>query len=304
MQINKNIICHLLLLLLLLLMIGCKKNDPKVDITVIKDTINVKEQEVVSTTLKEVKRYTKESFVISCGSGCAMNYTPEYVAKFTKTIKVKFTVKMYIDETLSDTYTETYIFYYDKGNKLDSVKLEGKSENVLKTLMPDAQDSFKNFGKNINNDISPNDNLGKGCFELSNLKLPYNKQININTVKYNFLDCNSIRGIEKYNCGEDKLRYLSLPNKSDVRVVLVPQDCGDFNYRYYLLTIKNDIVVGDLYVEGEWYEPENIRDKEVTIFSIDEQYNILVKTTTSKVTTTNSYVLTNDGKIVKKARIF
>ena len=256
----------------------------------------------LNITSNEVKNFTNKSFVIGCGSGCAMNYTPEYVAKSRTTIKVKFIVKMYIDEALSDTYYETYIFYYDKDNKLDSVKLEGKNEDVLKTLMPDAQDSFKNFGKNINNgvNVSTTDRSGNSCFEPSNIALPYNQPININTVKYNFLDCNSIKGIEKYNCGEDKLRYLALPNKGDVSIVLVPQDCGDFNYRYYLLTIKNNIVVGNLYVEGEWFEPENVNDKEVTLFSIDKEYNIIVKTTSSNSTTSNNYILTNEGKILKK----
>ncbi|MFH7015054.1 hypothetical protein [Flavobacterium sp. FlaQc-47] len=289
------------LLVISIFLIGCKKNDSKVDTTVINDTTNVKEQEVVSTTLNEVKNFTNESFVISCGSGCAMNYTPEYVAKSSTTIKVKFIVKMYIDEALSDTYYETYIFYYDKENKLDSVKLEGKSENILKTLMPDAQDSFKNFGKNIvSNDVSPTNKPENNCFEPSNIKLPYNQPININTVKYNFLDCNTIKGIEKYNCGEGKLRYLSLPNKEDVIIILVPQDCGDYNYRYYLLTIENNVVIGNLYVEGEWFEPENVNGKEVTLFSIDKEYNIVVKTISSTYTASNRYILTTDGKIVKK----
>ena len=299
MQKNKKyIIC---ILLLSIFIIGCKKNDPKREVTPIKDTTIVQKQEVVSPPSNGFNNYSNESFAISCGSGCAMNYTPEDVTKYDTTVKVKFNVKMYIDEALSDTYYETYIFYYDKDNKLDNIKLEGKIENILKTLMPDAQDSFKKFGNIINTDVIHINNLKNSCFQISKVKLPYNEVININTVKYNFLDCNSIKGIEKYNCGENKLRYLSLPNKGDVIVILVPQDCGDFNYRYYLLTIKNNIVIGELYVEGEWYEPEHINDKEVSLFSIDKEYNIIVKTRSSQSTVSNSYILTNDGKIVKKS---
>lgn len=58
--------------------------------------------------------------------------------------------------------------------------------------------------------------------------------------------------------------------------------------------------MGNLYVEGEWFEPENVNDKEVTLFSIDKEYNIVVKTTSSNSTTSNSNILMNDGKIVKK----
>lgn len=300
MQTNKKNITFLLLLSMFI--IGCKKSESKIEITSIKDTTKIVEkQEFVSPPLNERNNYTNESFVISCGSGCAMNYAPEDVTKKDKTIKVKFNVKMYINEALSDTYYETYIFYYDNNNKLDNIKLEGKSENILKTLMPDAQDSFKNFGAIINNELIPSNNLKDSCFQTSKVKLPYNELVNIKTVKYNLLSCNSIKGIEKYNCGENKLRYLSLPSKGDISVILVPQDCGDFNYRYYLLSVKNNVVIGDLYVEGEWYEPENFNEKEATSFSIDEEYNIIVKTISSKSTLKNSYILENDGKIVKKS---
>ncbi|MBE8723882.1 hypothetical protein [Flavobacterium hungaricum] len=286
----------LIVLMMSLTIISCKKTDSRKDSNFVAKTVNKKERGIVSTKL-ETKDYKDESFVLSCGSGCAMTYTPEVVEKYAATIKVKFSVKMYVDEVLSDTYDEAYIFYYDKDNKLENVKLEGKSEDILKTLMPDAQDSFKSFGENIN--LTHAEKSKKNCFEPSKLKLPYNQQININTVKYNFLDCNSIKGVDKYDCGENKLRYLSLPSKGDISVILVPQDCGDFAYRYYLLTIKNNIIVGNLYVEGEWYEPENYNDKELTSFSIDEQYNIVVKTKNSTSTTSNTYLII-EGKIVKK----
>nr|WP_294926158.1 hypothetical protein [uncultured Flavobacterium sp.] len=156
MQIKKKyIIC-----ILLLFIVGCRKSDPKRGTTDIKDISSVKKPEVILTTFNELKNYANESFVISCGSGCAMNYTPADVTKNSTTLKVKFNIKMYIDEVLSDTYYEIYIFYYDNTNRLDSIKLEGKSENILTTLMPDAQDSFKNFGKNIiNNDVSHTNKL-------------------------------------------------------------------------------------------------------------------------------------------------
>ncbi|SHE68858.1 hypothetical protein SAMN04488522_101922 [Pedobacter caeni] len=87
--------------------------------------------------------------VISCGSGCAMSYSPENISSNDATIKVKFRVEMFIDESVSDTYDETYIFSYDASNNLEKVQQEGKSENVLENLMPAAQDSFRKFGENL-----------------------------------------------------------------------------------------------------------------------------------------------------------
>ncbi|WP_051349449.1 hypothetical protein [Chryseobacterium gregarium] len=90
-----------------------------------------------------------ESFVISCGSGCAMTYTPESVTGNFPDIQVKFRVEIYIDEQLTDTYDEVYIFSYDNLNQIKNVHPEGKNENVLETLLPSAQKSFRDFGNRL-----------------------------------------------------------------------------------------------------------------------------------------------------------
>ena len=64
----------------------------------------------------------------------------------------------------------------------------------------------------------------------------------------------------------------------NVSVILVPQDCADFNYRFYLLTIFNNKVISSEYVEGEWHEPGDDSYKEITNFNIDENYYITIKT--------------------------
>lgn len=91
-----------------------------------------------------------KSFVISCGSGCAMTYTAENILQNgTTSIKVKFKVEMYTDEQLSDTYYETYFFSYNKNKEIEKINLEGKNENILSNLMPNAQESFREFATEI-----------------------------------------------------------------------------------------------------------------------------------------------------------
>lgn len=60
-----------------------------------------------------------------------------------------------------------------------------------------------------------------------------------------------IQGYEEWGCGNNTIKYIPFKQKEDIRLILVNMDCGDFSYRYYLLTIKNNRIVSNLYVEGE-----------------------------------------------------
>ncbi|WP_051951627.1 hypothetical protein [Flavobacterium sp. ASV13] len=294
MKTNKALIFSVLLTLI----IGCRKNISENESNNFKDTFrttNSKKSLSTSETIKDINK----SFVLSCGSGCAMTYTAENISSEIPIIKVKFKIETYIDEKLSDTYYEVYIFKYDNLNNIIKIEAEGKNENFLENLLPDAKESFKKFSIDLIKDKKLEIKSSQTCFKESVIKLPY-VSVNTKTLKYSLLDCNSIIGIEKYNCNSDKLRYISLPNKENINVILVPQDCGDFDYRYYLLTIKGDKVVGNLYVEGEWYEPEDEKNKEITSFSIDREYNLVVKTQTPNSSILENYVIKNGGNIIKK----
>lgn len=283
--------------ILLLLIIGCKKNISNNESSSLKDTSTIsKLQKSLSTN--EVTKHINKSFVLSCGSGCAMTYTAENISSEASTVKVKFKIEMYLDEKLSDTYYEVYIFKYDNLNNIIKIQPEGKNENLLENLLSDSKESFKKFSIDLIKDKKLETKSSITCFKESEIKLPY-ISANSKTLKYNLLDCNSISGIEKYNCNSDKLRYISLPNKEDINVILIPQDCGDFDYRYYLLTIKNNKIVGNLYVEGEWYEPDDEENKETTSFSIHKDYKLVVKTQTTNSSILKSYVIKNDGNILK-----
>lgn len=138
----------------------------------------------------------------------------------------------------------------------------------------------------------------------SSIQLPYNKKIDIDNVAYNKIGVNLIKGLEDFSCGEDEVRYLSLPPKKDINFILVPQDCADFPYRFFLLTLKENKVVSNLYVEGESFEPENIDNKTITNFQIDEKQIIQVKTIEkargkTKTEIISNYEVNELGKIIK-----
>ncbi|MFC6269760.1 hypothetical protein [Frigoriflavimonas asaccharolytica] len=89
------------------------------------------------------------SFVLSCGSGCAMTYIAKQAEKNLQNVKVKFNVDVYIDETLSESYNESYVFYYDSSNQLKNIKRVGEKEDFLSSQSINGQNSFKKFADDL-----------------------------------------------------------------------------------------------------------------------------------------------------------
>ena len=80
--------------------------------------------------------FTK-SFVVSCGTGCALVYTAKQITRTASSIKVEFEVRMYfaptseddVEPTLEEIFYSSYVFIYDEENNLH--KLMPKGENVI-----------------------------------------------------------------------------------------------------------------------------------------------------------------------------
>ncbi|MEO8516561.1 MAG: hypothetical protein ABI426_07455 [Flavobacterium sp.] len=143
------------------------------------------------------------------------------------------------------------------------------------------------------------------CLLKSNSQLPYSKKIDITKVSYLTADC-IIEGIGDLLCESKTLRYIPLPNFENKRVVLVPMDCGDFNYRFFMVTILKNKMLSSQYVEGEWYEPGKEKYKELTSFTIDEDYKISITKKSlkkGKIVSTEvaDFVINSDG-IFEKAQ--
>ncbi|KUJ60000.1 hypothetical protein AR687_20480 [Flavobacteriaceae bacterium CRH] len=141
------------------------------------------------------------------------------------------------------------------------------------------------------------------CFEKNSQSFPYDKKHPIENIKYKILECDII-GAKEFSCSGEALRYISLPSYNDITLILVPQDCGDNPYRFFLLTVKDNKIISNLYVEGELVDPENAENAEVTNFSIDKDYIIKVKTLEkvkgeTKSEIVNNYEINELGKLIK-----
>jgi hypothetical protein len=276
----KKSIFVLLLIFVIAALFSCKNSSDN-NVLEINKEVNLKKLDSIKSEnnpKQDSNNKNKKSIVISCGSGCAMVYDEENIISTNNSNEVKFKVKMYIDEVLTDTYYETYIFICDDTGNIKKINLKGKDDNLLESQLPEIKTSFGEYGHELCFEKKPKiEKSSEECIVNSNYKLPYSNKINIANVEYNELRCNQISGFEKFLCDRTYLRYISLPSFQNVKVILVPMDCSDFNYRYYLLTIFNNKIASSEYAEGEWYEPGDDNYKEITSFSIDENYIIEIK---------------------------
>ena len=127
---------------LLFFIIGCKKNNTS-EITNLDTQDSVKSQS--SIKINDNSKELNNSFVISCGSGCAMTYNVKNVKDLGNIKEVRFEVETYIDELLSETNDETYLFYYNRSNQIEKIQHKGEKENILENLLPNTVESFKKF---------------------------------------------------------------------------------------------------------------------------------------------------------------
>ena len=132
---------------------------------------------------------------------------------------------------------------------------------------------------------------------------PYQKKININTIVYKKMPVTTIKGLSDFACGEEQIRYVDLEKIDNLSLSLVPLDCGDFPYRFYLISSINSSVVSSLYVEGECSEPGKDDILEETSFIIDEKSTIIVKTTNKEFeqgkNEEKKYQILEDGRIIE-----
>ncbi len=111
-----------------------------------------------------------------------------------------------------------------------------------------------------------------------------------------------INGQNDWLCGREQLKYKLLTQINNVTLLLVPQDCGNFKDRFFLLTIKNNKIIDNLYVKGKWYEEmDNPSDIETTSYTLKNNSIEVTKTWKGEdflnSTGTKKYSINNQGKI-------
>ena len=116
----------------------------------------------------------------------------------------------------------------------------------------------------------------ENCIVNPNTPLPYSEN-HKGLSTYLTLNC-PIKNIEDWLCDRNALSYKPIMLKDKISLILVPQECADFSYRFYLLTLKDNEIVSSLYAEGEWYEPGDEENIETTSFKIQKDSIIEVIT--------------------------
>ncbi|KFC18485.1 hypothetical protein [Chryseobacterium sp. FH1] len=101
---------------------------------------------------RDFSKVKNQSFVISCGTGCAMTHNIKKVEEINpKSIKVTFEIDTYIDQEQTETFDEIYTFYYDNAKILKKITREGEAENALDNFMGSAKQSFEEFAVKLAN---------------------------------------------------------------------------------------------------------------------------------------------------------
>ncbi len=89
------------------------------------------------------------SFVISCGSGCAMTYSENKVVANAESYKVTFKVEMFVSEVLKEEYYETYIFNCETSNEEQQITLQDNPDFNIENQHPDIQEKLTIFANEL-----------------------------------------------------------------------------------------------------------------------------------------------------------
>lgn len=272
--------------LLLLFFIGCKKEEP-----VKKEEVKVLEKGCFSPhfmekimDLEEIKNQAKFLDSETQGKGKI-----GFLVDSTKTNN-GWEYSISVGYNGPDRF-ETYHIFHASSNEC----------NILTISDPVSGEdiSLEEWRKSKDTPAPTESLLKTGLYSLPIESLP---QVDIKFIETDF----AVEGSEKYSCGEPNFRYFPLSRYKNIELILVPMDCGDFDYRYYLLTVLNNSIVGEAYVEGIWFDPgSDDKKEEFSSYEINKTGEITVTTDhktdgNSQKTTKVHYQIMDDGKIVQK----
>ncbi len=278
--------CALFALLAILALSSCKNGQQQSSSKLVRSSTRTSEQteETTETIADDV---SGETIVIACGSGCAMRYQTKRIECNATVLKVDFLVETFVDEAIVDIAKLSYHFSCDKFGKLIAVYEPGNKQDLLPELPADTREAFATFVSkhfHLRPYVSASvpaipQSLSTQLVEPVDT-LPYKRQHNTGTERWHSILLQSVSGLDDYACSDaQSLRYHPLPTRSGLDLILVPLDCGDFDYRYFLLSIKDAAVHGALYAEGLFYEPDAEQFAELTSFSINKDFQIEISTT-------------------------
>lgn len=140
-------------------------------------------------------------------------------------------------------------------------------------------------------------------FSKSEIQLPYVGNISAYNVRVDTLRRADVVNADSYFGTENYLAYIVLPPKGDVNLLLSPINELGFVRGYRLLTVKGSRILASQLIEGEWINPTNERNTELTTCYIDEFLNVKVQKTIAnsglKTFLHNDYIISEDGFLVE-----
>lgn len=180
-----------------------------------------------------------DSFVISCGSGCAMRYTKKSEATtgvFSK--EITFNVEMFINEVLTEEYSETYLFNCKKNENKIFLKEDDSSEII--DLHPSILENLTKYLKEMCHENNK-DYYCEGNGAKANI---YEEPLyNTCTCEYDFSKCYSIFYKEQDNYYK-KMLLDNLPRKDTI--VFFDTNLPNTEYKVY----KKDSIIIVINQEG------------------------------------------------------
>lgn len=213
----------------------------------------------------------KESFTLSCGSGCAMTYNETERNILGAKVEIKYKVTQYIDEKIEDEYFETYLFDSNSNEELTGIYEKGKKINIIDNDDYVVRDELIEIGaKLFKNGI----NSSAKQFQLVDESLPH-KLLNLPFDLKSFVQNLPENPNTSYTAslvlkeylksidyeGEDYSCYF-LKNDINKKVLLVAISRADS--QYYLLINSDDIKI------NSFQEIGSIGGDEPAYFKIDK----------------------------------
>ncbi len=125
---------------------------------------------------------------------------------------------------------ETYHIFYASSKDCHMLKIAEPVSGETLTI--------EEWRKRQNQPVETESYLKKGIYSLPVESLP---QVDVKWLETDFL----VEGSEQYSCGNPMFRYFPLTRYKNMDLILVPMDCGDFDYRYSLLTVLNNKIIGN-----------------------------------------------------------
>ncbi|MCD8418542.1 hypothetical protein J2Q11_12880 [Tenacibaculum finnmarkense genomovar finnmarkense] len=301
----------LAILLLVIVLISCKK---EVKITNTNQKIEVKAIELNYGFLSNRKI---KSITHSCGGGCAITYNEKNISIDDFSIKVEYDAITYINERIEEKFSGSFYVKCNPQKKADFVYYKDEpNKNVLDVKVNSISESFQRYSDELCSCISLKEESTVSSIskienivnkEKESLKFPLSTKTIVDEKPY--ISNNNIENISEYTCGENQFEYFSLKNKWNFDVYIIISNCYDFEYKDLVVLKKNKIISKLRIEEDSWdidkMETNNVKDQTLVTFSIDEAFNIVVKTKNilngefhSEIS--DSYKITEEGKIEEK----